>query len=139
MKILLDENFPLALHRTLLADGERAEHIITLGWRGASDKRIGERLLDSDLLFLTQDEDFLLSKPVAAVIVLSRVRQARPLRERVAIWRQAIRQLIQNRPPERRFELMDDGYLLPWAQGPGDSWVAKLPRQRSKPPTEDAT
>lgn len=29
MKILLDENFPLALLRSLLADGENAEHIIT--------------------------------------------------------------------------------------------------------------
>ena len=31
MKILLDENFPLALYRTLTADGEDVEHIITLG------------------------------------------------------------------------------------------------------------
>jgi hypothetical protein len=34
VKILLDENFPLALLRSLLADGEVAEHIITLGLRG---------------------------------------------------------------------------------------------------------
>jgi predicted nuclease of predicted toxin-antitoxin system len=42
--ILLDENFPLGLVRRLRADGLVAEHIITLGWRGASDARIRERL-----------------------------------------------------------------------------------------------
>lgn len=35
MKVLLDENFPLGLLRRLHADGFAAEHIITLGWRGA--------------------------------------------------------------------------------------------------------
>ena len=54
MKILLDENFPLALYRRLTADGEHVEHIITLGWRGASDRRIRDRLVEKHLLFLTQ-------------------------------------------------------------------------------------
>jgi predicted nuclease of predicted toxin-antitoxin system len=54
VKILLDENFPLALFRTLRADGQDVEHIITLGWRGAPDQRIRQRLTDHDLLFLTQ-------------------------------------------------------------------------------------
>ena len=62
MRVPLDENFPLALLRSLLWDGEQAEHIITMGWRGASDQRIRERLLDRSVLFLTQDEDFLLDK-----------------------------------------------------------------------------
>ena len=53
MKVLLDENFPLALLRSLLRDGQEAEHIITMGWRGASDQRIRERLLDGSVLFLT--------------------------------------------------------------------------------------
>ena len=87
LKILLDENFPLGLLRSLLADGQHAEHIITLGWRGASDQRIRERLLDRDVLFLTHDEDFLFDKPSAAVVVLSRVRQGRRSAERVEIWR----------------------------------------------------
>lgn len=139
MKVLLDENFPLALHRTLQADGESVDHIITLGWRGASDDRIRERLSDNDLLFLTQDEDFLFSKPVAAIVVLSRVRQARSLRERVELWRQAVRQLIQSPKPERRFELMDDGFLVPWEEGPGNTWVAKLRRPEDVPPIDDAT
>jgi hypothetical protein len=54
LKILLDENFPLALLRRLTADGEDVEHIITLGWRGASDRRIRDRLVEKHLLFLTQ-------------------------------------------------------------------------------------
>jgi predicted nuclease of predicted toxin-antitoxin system len=46
VKVLLDENFPLGLLRRLRANGFAAEHIITLGWRGAPDARIRERLLD---------------------------------------------------------------------------------------------
>jgi hypothetical protein len=134
VKVLLDENFPLALHRSLLADGQSAEHIIPLGWRGASDDRIRERLLDRELLFLTQDEDFLFGHDVAAVVVLSRVRQSRPLRERVDVWRTAIRELGEPPRPERRFELMDDGRLLPWEQGSGQTWTARLPPRRPETP-----
>jgi hypothetical protein len=64
---LLDENFPLALYRRLTADGEDVEHIITLGWRGASDQRIRDRLVEKHLLFLTQDEDFLFDEPTEAL------------------------------------------------------------------------
>jgi predicted nuclease of predicted toxin-antitoxin system len=87
--ILLDENFPLGLVRRLRADGLVAEHIITLGWRGASDARIRirERLQDRELVFLTHDEDFLFGQSVPAVVVISRVRQARPLMERIEIRR----------------------------------------------------
>lgn len=116
MKVLLDENFPLALLRSLVRDGEEAEHIITMGWRGASDQQIRERLLDPNLLFLTQDEDFLLDKPRAAIVVLSRVRQSRRLEERVQVWRQAIHELVSTPRPERQFELLDDGRLVPWDQ-----------------------
>ncbi len=55
MKVLLDENFPLGLVRVLELDGVQVEHIITLGWRGASDTRIRTRLSSSEVLFLTQD------------------------------------------------------------------------------------
>ncbi len=127
MKLFLDENFPLALVRHLKADGYQAEHVITIGWRGASDDRIRERLADTDLMFLTQDEDFLFSHEVGAVIVLSRVRQARPLHERLDIWRTAVRHLIEQPRRERRFELMDDGTLVTWEEGSENSWVAKLP------------
>ena len=109
-------------------------HHITLGWRGAPDQRIREQLLDSDLLFLTQDQEFLFEKLVAAIIVLSRVKQSRRLAERVDIWRRAINDLAHTPRPKRRFELMDDGYLLPWEPGPGNSWTAKLPRPKSDTP-----
>ena len=59
MRFLLDENFPLGLIRALQSDGLAADHIITLGWRGASDKRIRERLQDAQIVFFTQDDDFL--------------------------------------------------------------------------------
>ena len=79
MIVLLDENFPLGLLRSLQNDGLSAQHIITLGWRGASDARIRERLQDDQVVFLTQDEDFLLGEASRAIVVLSRVRQSRPL------------------------------------------------------------
>jgi hypothetical protein len=129
VKVFLDENFPLALADRLKADGYEPEHVITIGWRGASDDRIRERLIDANLIFLTQDEDFLFSRGLAAIIVLSRVRQARPLRERIDIWRRAVRQLIQDPGAQRHFELMDDGGLVPWEEGPQSTWIAKAPRQ----------
>lgn len=59
MIVLLDESFPLGLLAALQGDGVSVEHIITLGWRGASDAQIRVRLQDPQVLFLTQDEDFL--------------------------------------------------------------------------------
>jgi len=86
-------------YRTLKAAGEEVDHVITLGWRGAPDQQIRERLFDQDVLFLTQDED----------------------------WRRAILELLPKGRPDVRFELMDDGALLAWEQGPGGAWKAKWP------------
>jgi len=130
LKILLDENFPLALYRSLTADGEDVEHIITLGWRGASDQRIRHRLFERNLLFLSQDEDFLLDEPTEALVVVSRVRQARRLAERVKIWRRAILDLTRTPRPERRFELMDDGSLVAWEQRSPGVWTTSPPRPK---------
>jgi hypothetical protein len=137
LKILLDENFPLALYRSLKAEGKDVEHIITLGLRGTSDQHIRERLFDKDVLFLTHDDDFLFDRPTEATVVLSRVRQARRLAERVDVWRLAVLDLIGNPRPERRFELMDDGYLLAWGEGPGRTWKAKLPRPQDRAPGDE--
>jgi len=134
VKIFLDENFPVGLERRLKDDGYEVEHVITIGWRGASDGQIRERLVDADLLFLTQDEDFLFSKGPAALIVLSRVRQTRPIRERIEIWRGTVEYLVANPPAERRFELIDDEGLVAWEEGPPNAWTAKPPRRRSQPP-----
>jgi hypothetical protein len=120
VNIVLDENFPLGMVRVLQQDGHQVEHIITLGWRGASDSRIRDLLRDSGLLFLTQDDDFFSSGSVAAIVIVSRVRQARPLRERIALWRAAIRDLSAAAPAGRLFELTDAGVLRPWRTGQSD-------------------
>lgn len=117
MTVLLDENFPLGLVPVLQAAGLEVEHIITLGWRGAPDSRIRERLQDPELIFVTQDDDFLFRESVRAIVLLSRVRQARPIRERVGVWRRAVQELLQHPGKERLFELLDDGTLLPWREG----------------------
>ena len=72
MRILLDENFPLQLHRRLLEAGHDAEHIIALGQRGLPDAEIRLRLAaEEHLVFLTQDSQFeqLASGTVATVII----------------------------------------------------------------------
>lgn len=120
MKILLDENFPLGLVRVLRSTGLEVDHIITLGWRGASDARIRQRLTDPELIFLTQDDDFLSGAEVAATIVVSRVRQARPIEQRVQVWSNAVKELVETQQVARCFELTDDGVLLPWSTFPID-------------------
>jgi hypothetical protein len=121
---LLDENFPLALYHALKAQGANVEHIITLGRRGVADDAIRKDLLRQDVLFMTQDEEFLFDRATDAVIVLSRVRQSRPVKERVEIWRAAIGDLVGRPKPERRFELTDDGRLRPWREVPGVGWTS---------------
>lgn len=115
MIVLLDENFPLGLVRVLEGDGLQVEHIITLGWRGASDARIRERLNDSELVFLTQDDDFLSGEAVSATIVVSRVRQSRKLADRIQVWRIAVQVLLAKKGTSRILELADDGSLVPWS------------------------
>jgi len=68
---------------------------------------------------LTQDEDFLFGESVAAIVVVSRVRQSRLLNERIEVWRQAIKELTETSRDERLFELTDAGVLLPWRDGSG--------------------
>jgi hypothetical protein len=108
------------------------EHIIALGWRGASDRRIRDRLVEKHLLILTQDEDFLLDEPTEALVVVSRVRQARRLAERVEVWRTAILDLTQNPRQERRFELMDDGSLVAWEQISPGVWTTNPLRPKGQ-------
>jgi hypothetical protein len=112
--VLLDENFPLGLLRSLEGHGVAAEHIITLGWRGVSDIQIRTRLADPSVLFLTQDTDFLSGPPVQAAIIVSRLRQSRSLAERIDVWNACIREVLEGGRAERLFELMDDGTLVPW-------------------------
>jgi predicted nuclease of predicted toxin-antitoxin system len=53
LKFLLDENFPLQLYRQLLKTGHEAEHIITLGQRGAPDAVLRDRLVAEELVLLS--------------------------------------------------------------------------------------
>ncbi len=57
MIILLGENFPLRAYTKLRQEGFSVEHIL-LGQRGIPDTQIMTRLKREELLFLTQDEDF---------------------------------------------------------------------------------
>jgi predicted nuclease of predicted toxin-antitoxin system len=75
MKILLDENFPLALVRKIQRQGREAEHIILLGLRGAPDSLIVDRLNSEDLLFLTQDQEFLSRPLTRSPVIVSRATQ----------------------------------------------------------------
>jgi predicted nuclease of predicted toxin-antitoxin system len=120
VKVLLDENFPLHLLSVLRSSGVEADHIITLDWRGVPDSVIRERVTGQDVLFVTQDVEFLTAvvEPFALVLV-SRVRQSRSIGERVSIWEQAVQQLLSGSGEERLFELGDDGQLFPWRETAG--------------------
>ena len=91
MKLLLDENFPLALERRMLEEGFDVSLIITLGQRGSPDGALVARLrVEPDLILLTQDTEFLdAPRDVVGKIIVSRIGQERPLRERLAIWMKA--------------------------------------------------
>lgn len=114
MKVLLDENFPLRLLHALRTAGIEAEHIITLGWRGAPDTRIHAKVEQERLLFVTQDDEFLGLPFQAGCVVVSRVRQSRPVSQRIELWLASIRDLLAAPRKERLFELTDDGVLVPW-------------------------
>jgi len=80
VRVLLDENFPLPLCKRLRAEGFEVEHIIELGLRAISDAKILARLREEELLFLTQDKEFLgASDRLRATILVSHVNQARPI------------------------------------------------------------
>jgi predicted nuclease of predicted toxin-antitoxin system len=114
MKILLDENFPVALIRKLREGGQEAEHMILLGLRGTSDSAIIDRLNSEELLFLTQDQEFLDLPLTSSAVIVSRVTQSLPLSVRVEAWLKAIREYFSRDWNEKLFEVFDDGKLLPW-------------------------
>jgi predicted nuclease of predicted toxin-antitoxin system len=111
MKILLGENFPLALERELRAEGREVEHIILLGLRGTPDSAIIERLTAEELLFLTHDQEFLDLPVTRSAVIISRVTQSLPLGVRLETWLKAIREFFSRTWSERLFEVFDDGNL----------------------------
>lgn len=115
MKFLLDENFPLRLHRRLVNDGFDAEHVIALGLRGISDEAIRRRLVVPGVILLTQDLDFL-EVPLGRheIVIVSRVSQALPIQRRVELWMRAVREFVERDRTEQVFEILPDGRLVPW-------------------------
>jgi predicted nuclease of predicted toxin-antitoxin system len=114
MRILLDENFPLALLWKLQEEGHQVDHIILLGLRGAPDRTIIDRLNSEDLLLLTHDQEFLDRSLTRSRVIVSRVTQSQPIPVRVEIWLKAIREYFSREWSETQFEVFDDGKLQPW-------------------------
>ena len=113
MIILLDENFPLRFYTRLQKEGLAAQHIL-LTDRGIEDKQITARLMQEEMLFLTQDEDFVeAASDCKASIIWSRVSQSMAIDQRVEIWLNAVRQFFAKPWNEHFFELYDDGQLHP--------------------------
>ncbi len=113
MKILLDENFPVALYRRLRLAGYDVEHIIVLGQRGLPDSAIRERLRVEELILLTQDVEFAnIRGEYRGTIIISRVRQRLPIQRRTQIWLSAIERFLSERPAGKLLDLMETGELL---------------------------
>jgi predicted nuclease of predicted toxin-antitoxin system len=121
MKMVLDENFPLALVRSLREEGREVEHIILLGLRGAPDSAIIERLNSDELLFVTHDQEFLDLPISRSAVIISRVTQSLPLGVRLEMRLKAIREFFSGAWSEKLFEVFDDGKLRPWKDFPSDS------------------
>lgn len=115
MKILLDENFPLALYHRLKGAGHKADHLIVLGERGLPDSMIRRRLETEDAVFLTQDSEFAdIPHDYRATIIISRVQQSLPISRRVEIWLAAVENFLARRPTGKLFDLLETGELVPW-------------------------
>ncbi len=114
MRILLDENFPLALLWKLQEEGHQVDHIILLGLRGAPDSAIVDRLNSEDHLLLTHDQEFLGRRLIRSRVIVSRVTQSQPIAARLEIWLKAIREYFSRNWRQKQFEVFDDGKLRPW-------------------------
>jgi predicted nuclease of predicted toxin-antitoxin system len=114
VSILLDENFPLQLYDRLRKGGAQVEHIL-LQERGIPDSTIRERLaVDSKLVFLTHDTEFMdLDFDYRGAVIVSRVRQGLPIRERTEIWLRGLEAFLAGRPPGTLFELIEPGRIVP--------------------------
>jgi predicted nuclease of predicted toxin-antitoxin system len=113
MIVLLDENFPLRFYTKLQKEAFSVEHIL-LTHRGIHDTQIIARLSREEVLFLTQDEDFVEAAPdCKASIIWSRVSQSMAIDQRIEIWLNAVRQFLSKKWDEKFFELYDDGQLHP--------------------------
>lgn len=70
--------------------------------------------MQEEVLFLTQDEDFVEAAPdCKASIIWSRVSQSMAIDQRVEIWLSAVRQFFAKAWKVKFFELYDDAQLHP--------------------------
>jgi predicted nuclease of predicted toxin-antitoxin system len=115
VRILLDENFPLRLVRRLREENYEVEHIILLGQRGTPDRTILDRLNSEEILFLTNDQEFLDLPLARSPVIVSHVTQGLSIAVRVEIWVKAIQEYFSRDWDERLFEVFDDG-LRPWKE-----------------------
>jgi len=115
LRFLLDENFPLQLYRRLLETGHQAEHVIELGQRGVPDTFLRDRLVAEELVLLTQDTEFEnLPSNCSSQVIVSRVPQRLPIRERVEIWTAALGRFSRERRNEKLFDLLPSGEIVAW-------------------------
>jgi len=115
VRLLLDENFPLALYHRLRKDGKDVEHIIATGQRGIGDDVLRSRLAREPLVFLTQDDEFADVPPdFRSQVIISRLPQRMPIAERVERWVAALHRFAERQPRERLFEISPAGELLAW-------------------------
>jgi hypothetical protein len=115
VKFLLDENFPLPLYRRMKAAGYDVEHIIVLGQRGLPDAVIRLRLATEELVLLTNDREFEdLPVDYRGRVIISRVRQSLPIKDRVEICFAGIEKFAAADPPGKLFDLLETGEILPW-------------------------
>lgn len=104
---------PLRFYTRLQNEGLAAQHILLTN-RGIHDRQIIARLKREELLFLTQDEDFVDDAPdYKASIIWSRVSQSMAIDRRVEIWLNAVKQFFAKKWIEKFFELYDGGQLHP--------------------------
>lgn len=79
------------------------------------DSEIRKRLAQEELVFLTQDAEFE-AMPVdyRAAVIISRVSQNLPLKQRVEIWSKALQEFAVRRPDGKLFDLLKTGEIIPW-------------------------
>lgn len=89
--------------------------MIELGRRGAPDAEIRERLAAEELVFLTHDTEFeSIPADLRSQVIISRLPQRLPTRERVEIWFAALEAFEKRRPPEKLFDLQPSGEIVAW-------------------------
>jgi len=115
VRFLLDENFPLQLYDRLRKGGAQVEHIL-LTSQGVPDSTIRKCLaIEPELVFLTNDTEFLdLDFECLGAVIVSRVRQSLPIRDRIEIWLRGLEAFVAGRSPGILFELIEPGDIVAW-------------------------